>query len=164
MKIKTRTIVQAAVTAALYTALTLMVEPFAYGPIQFRISEALTVLPAVLPASIPGLFVGCLLANILGGFGAADIIFGSLATLLAGLATWLLRKRSILLPLPPVVFNGLIVGTYVYLLYDRTYPWTLTMLFIAVSEAVICYGLGLPLLALLKKNRAIREALHISIE
>ena len=65
---------------------------------------------------------------------------------------WLLRKRSLLLPLPPVVFNGLIVGSYVYLLYDKTYPWLLTMLFIAISEALVCYGLGLPLLSMIKKT------------
>jgi len=164
MKLQTRTVVQAAVIAAVYASLTLLVKPLAYGPIQFRISEALTVLPAVLPASIPGLFVGCILANFLGGFGLADIVLGSLATLLAGFATWLLRKRTFLLPLPPVLFNGIIVGTYVWFLYDNTYPWPLTMLFIAVSEAVICYGLGLPLLALVRKNRIIREALGISIE
>ncbi|NLW02152.1 MAG: QueT transporter family protein [Clostridiaceae bacterium] len=164
MKLKTRTVVQAAVIAAVYASLTLLIKPLAYGPIQFRISEVLTVLPAVLPASIPGLFVGCVLANFLGGFGMADIVFGSLATLLAGFSTWLLKKRTFLLPLPPVVFNGLIVGTYVYLLYDRTYPWPLTMLFIAISEAIICYCLGLPLIALVKKNRIISEALGISIE
>ena len=164
MRIKTRSIVQAAVIAAVYASLTLLIKPFAYGPIQFRISEALTVLPAVLPASIPGVFVGCVLANFLGGFGIVDIVLGSIATLLAGLSTWLLRKRTFLLPLPPVLFNGIIVGTYVWFLYDNTYPWPLTMLFIAVSEAVICYGLGLPLLALVRKNRIIREALNITIE
>jgi QueT transporter. len=164
MRIKTRTIVQAAVVAALYTALTLLVEPYAYGPIQFRISEALTVLPAILPSSIPGLVIGCLLSNFLGGYGMADIVFGTIATLLAGISTWYLRKHTFLVPLPPVVFNGLIVGTYIYLLYDKTYSWPLTMLFIAIAEAVICYGLGIPLLTLLKKNRAIREALHISID
>ena len=164
MRIKARSIVQAAVIAAVYASLTLLIKPFAYGPIQFRISEALTVLPAVLPASIPGVFVGCVLANFLGGFGIVDIVLGSIATLLAGLSTWLLRKRTFLLPLPPVVFNGLIVGSYVYLLYDRTYPWPLTMLFIAISEAIVCYGLGLPLLSLVRKNRIIREALNITIE
>jgi uncharacterized membrane protein len=164
MKLNTKTIVQAAVIAAVYASLTLLIKPLAYGPIQFRISEALTVLPAVLPASIPGVFIGCILANFLGGFGIADIVLGSLATLLAGFSTWLLRKRSLLMPLPPVIFNGLIVGSYVYLLYDKTYPWLLTMLFIAISEALVCYGLGLPLLSLIKKNRVIREVLDISID
>ncbi|HOK43314.1 MAG TPA: QueT transporter family protein [Thermoclostridium caenicola] len=164
MKLNTRTIVQAALIAAVYAAMTLLIKPLAYGPIQFRISEVLTVLPAVLPSAIPGVFIGCILANFIGGFGMVDIVFGSLATLLAGIFTWLLRKRRILLPLPPVVFNGLIVGTYVYLLYDKTYPLPLTMLFIAISEAIICYGLGLPMLSFIKKNRMIREALGISEE
>ena len=152
MKLKTRTVVQAAVIAAVYASLTLLIKPLAYGPIQFRISEVLTVLPAVLPASIPGLFVGCVLANFLGGFGMADIVFGSLATLLAGFSTWLLKKRTFLLPLPPVVFNGLIVGTYVYLLYDRTYPWPLTMLLSPFRKPLSVIALAFRLLPWSKKT------------
>ena len=98
MKLSAKTIVQAAVIAAVYASLTLLIKPLAYGPIQFRISEVLTVLPAVLPASIPGVFVGCILANFLGGFGIADIILGSLATLLAGFSTWLLRSAAFCCP------------------------------------------------------------------
>ncbi|HBR03598.1 MAG TPA: transporter [Ruminiclostridium sp.] len=160
MKFTTKKMVTAALIAALYTILTPPL-PFSFGPVQFRLAEALTVLPAILPASIPGLFVGCLLANILGGFGPIDIIFGSLATLLAAISTYLLRKERWLYPLPPVLFNGLIVGSYVYLLYDKTYPLVLTMLFIGISEFVLSYGLGLPLISLLKRNAAIRKNLGI---
>lgn len=164
MRISSKTIVQASLIAAIYAALTLLIQPLAYGPVQFRISEVFTVLPAVMPAAIPGVFIGCLLANFLGGYGMIDIVFGSLATLLAGISTWLLRKHKFLAPLPPVFFNATIVGSYVYWLFDQTYPWPVTMLSIALSEAVICYGLGLPLLSLIKRNKAIRKALGITME
>lgn len=157
MKSRSLYLIQAALIAAVYAALTIALGYLSFGPIQFRIAEALTVLPAILPASIPGLFVGCILANLLGGFGPVDIIFGSLATLIAALATYYLRKQRFIFPLPPAIFNGLIVGSYVYLLFDKTYPWILTILFIAISELVICYGLGLPLITFIKKNRFIRE-------
>ena len=93
-----------------------------------------------------------------------DIVFGSLATLLAGISTYLLRKKPLLYPLPPAIFNGLIVGTYVYILYDRTYPLALTMLFIAVSELILTYGLGLPLIAFIKKNPALVKMFDIKTD
>lgn len=161
MKISTKNLVLAALIAAIYTILTLFLQPFAYGPVQFRLAEALTVLPAILPASIPGLFIGCLLANILGGFGPIDIMFGSLATLLAAVSTYLLRKRKWLYPLPPVLFNALIVGYYVYILYDKTYSMPLTMLFIGISEATLSFGLGLPLITLIKSNASLRKSFGI---
>lgn len=159
---KARHIAQAALIAAIYATLTLLLEPIGYGPVQFRLAEALTVLPAIFPASIPGLFVGCILANWLGGFGIADIVFGSLATLLAGISTYLLRKHRFLFPLPPVIFNGIIVGTYVYLLYDKTYTLVLTMAFIAISEFMLSYGLGLPLVSFIRKNETLRRILDVN--
>lgn len=161
MKITTKFLVRAALIAAVYSTLTLILEPIGYGPVQFRLAEALTVFPAIMPASIPGLFVGCILANWLGGFGVADIVFGSLATLLAGISTYLLRNHKWLYPLPPVIFNGLIVGSYIYILYDKTYPLPLTMLFIAISEAVLSYGIGLSLISFIKKNKGLRSSLGI---
>lgn len=157
MKLTSKSIVLSGLIAAIYTTLTLILQPLGYGPIQFRLAEALTVFPAILPASIPGLTIGCFLANWLGGFGVADMVFGTLATLLAGICTYLLRNKSWLFPLPPVIFNGLIVGTYVYLLYDKTYTLPLTMLFIAISEAVLTYVLGLPLITLIRKNPALKQ-------
>ena len=151
MKITTKDLVYAATIAAVYATLTLLLEPIGYGPVQFRLSESLTVLPAILPSSIIGLFIGCILANLFGTFGIIDIVLGSLATLLAAISTYLLRKKPLLFPLPPAIFNGLIVGSYVYILYDRTYPLALTMLFIAISELILTYGLGLPLISFIKK-------------
>ncbi len=161
MKASNKFLVQAALLAAIYSALTIVLGSFGYGPIQFRIAEALTVLPAVMPSAIPGLFIGCILANWFGGFGMIDIIFGSLATLLAGFSTYLLRKYRFLFPLPPVIFNAIIVGAYVYILYDNSYSMALTMLFIGISEFIICYALGLPLISFIKKNRVLKNALGI---
>ena len=79
----TRSLCVSAVIAALYAALTLLLAPISYGPIQLRLSEALTLLPILLPEAVPALAIGCLLANILGGATIFDIIFGTLATLLA---------------------------------------------------------------------------------
>lgn len=159
MKSKTLYIVQAALIAAIYATITILLKPISFGPIQLRLSETLTLLPVILPSAIPGLFVGCLLANFLGGLGPIDIVLGSLATLMAAFSTYYLRKHKFLLALPPVIFNGLIVGAYVFLLYDKTYPMALTMIFIAASEFLICYGLGLPLLSLIRKNKLLRETL-----
>jgi len=161
MKFSVKFLIQAALLAAVYSVLTIVLGSFGYGPIQFRIAEALTVLPAVMPAAIPGLFIGCILANWLGGFGMIDIVFGSLATLLAALSTYFLRKHRFLFPLPPVLFNAVIVGSYVYLLYDNTYSMALTMIFIGLSELIICYGLGLPLISFIKKNRILKKVLEI---
>jgi uncharacterized membrane protein len=148
-------IVQAALIAALYTALTLMFIPLSFGHniFQIRISEALTVLPALVPSSIPGLFIGCLISNLIGGFGPVDIIFGSIATLLAAFFSRLLRKYPFLVPLPPVVFNALIVGSYLKFLYMKDIPLFASIGWVALGELLACYALGLPLLYLLKKSK-----------
>lgn len=162
MRSSPKFLVQSALIAAIYSVLTIILGSFGYGPIQFRIAEALTVLPAVMPAAIPGLFIGCILANWFGGFGIIDIVFGSLATLLAGISTYLLRKHRFLFPLPPVFFNAIIVGAYVYLLYDNSYSMAFTMLFIGISELIICYVLGLPLIGFIKKNSVLKKAFGIN--
>lgn len=101
---------QSAMIAAIYVVLTVILAPFSYGEVQVRVSEALTILPVFTPAAIPGLFVGCLISNILGGCILPDIIFGSIATLLGACFTYLLRNRNkFLAPLPPIISNILIV-------------------------------------------------------
>ena len=87
-------LVQSAMIAAIYVVLTIVFAPISFGQIQFRIAEALTILPAFTPAAIPGLFVGCLIGNILGGAILPDIIVGSMATLLGAIFTYLLRNRT----------------------------------------------------------------------
>ena len=145
----TRSLCVSAVIAALYAALTLLLAPISYGPIQLRLSEAMTLLPMVLPQAIPGLFVGCLIANLYTGM-LTDIIFGSLATLLAAVGTYLLRKKPLLAAACPVLANGLIVGTVLALSFNL--PLALTMAEVAIGEtgAVL---LGLLILSALKRAR-----------
>ena len=105
----THFLVQGAAIAAVYVVLTLVFAPLSFGEVQIRFSEALTVLPFFTPAAIPGLFVGCIIANLLGSAIPVDIIFGSIATLLAAVCTYLLRNHKIACTFPPVIFNMIIV-------------------------------------------------------
>ena len=145
MKFTAKTLVRAAMIAALYAALTLLFQPISYGPVQFRVSEALTILPVLTIDAVPGLFVGCLLANLLGGSLWYDVVFGSIATLLAALCTRRLRNRFWLAALMPVLFNGVIVGAVVHYCYAPVFPLPLSMLSVAAGEAVACLVVG-PLL------------------
>ena len=152
--------------AAMYAALTYAVSPIAYGEIQFRISEALTILPIFTPAAIPGLVVGCLIANIGSPMMAIDMIFGTLATLLAAISTYALRNVCIkgipiLAPLPPVIFNALIVGAEIAcftpegLFELSTFKFAVFLplaLSVGFGELVVCYALGLPLAVVIKKT------------
>ena len=98
-------IVRAALIAALYAALTLALYPISYGPVQFRVSEALTLLPVFMPEAIPGLFVGCLLANLIGSATIWDIVFGSLATLIAAVLTYATRRNRYIAAAWPVIYS-----------------------------------------------------------
>ena len=125
---------QAAVIAAIYVVLTIIFAPFSFGEVQVRISEALTVLPFFTPAAIPGLFVGCIIANLFGGAIPADIIFGSIATLLGALGTYALRKKSrFLAPLPPIIANTLIVPFVLYYGYGVNLPIPFMMLTVGIG-------------------------------
>ena len=132
----------AGLIAALYAALTLLLAPISYGQVQIRLSECLTLLPVLLPEAIPALTIGCLLANILGGCSVFDIVFGTLATLLAALFTRALRKRRMLAAAMPVLFNGLIVGAVVHYVYSPVVPLPLCMLSVAAGEVIPCFVLG----------------------
>ncbi|WP_038322016.1 QueT transporter family protein [Caproiciproducens sp. R1] len=152
---------QGAMIGAIYMVLTLLaaLANLAYGPVQFRFSEALTILPAFTPAAVPGLAVGCLLANIWSGYGAADMVFGTLATLLAAVCTRMVRNIRfknipVLAPLPPVLFNAVIIGLEIAILSTEGFSWAgfwAAALSVGAGELVICYGLGLPLAAALQK-------------
>ncbi len=146
-----KTLTRAAVIAALYAALTLLLAPISYGAMQVRVSEGLTLLPMLFPEAAPALFVGCLLANLLGGSALPDIVLGSLTTFAAALLTRRLRGDRILAALPPVVLNGLIVGALVHLLYTPEIPMALCMLYVAVGEAIACYVVGFLVLAAVKR-------------
>lgn len=146
-----KTLTRAAVIAALYAALTLLLAPISYGAMQVRVSEGLTLLPVLFPEAAPALFVGCLLANLLGGSALPDIVLGSLTTLVAALLTRRLRGNRMLAALPPVVLNGLIVGALVHLLYTPEIPMALCMLYVAVGEAIACYVVGFLVLAAVRR-------------
>ncbi len=138
-----------AAIAAVYAVLTYVLAPISYGPVQFRVAEALTLLPILIPEAIPGLFVGCLLANLLGGYGAADIIFGSLATLAAAILTYRLRKNRYMAALPPVIVNAVVIG--IMLNVVAGFELFTTMGYVALGQAGAVYILGLPLLKAMEK-------------
>lgn len=145
-------LVQAAMIAAVYVVLTFLFAPFSFGEIQVRISEALTILPIFTPAAIPGLFVGCLLGNFLGGAMIPDVIFGSAATLIGAVFTYLLRKQSrFLAPLPPIAANILIVPFVLRYAYGILLPIPFMMLTVGVGEIVSCGILGLLLAQVIGK-------------
>lgn len=169
-KITTGTLTRMALLAAVYATLTLFLAPISYGPFQLRISEALTVLPFFFPEAVFGLFVGCLLANIIGTFmgvslGMLDIIFGSLATLLAAYLTMKIgkarlsdpasaNKRMWLAPLPPVIVNAIVIGavlTYVFAPETGIAGFAIFAAEVGVGQIAACYGLGVPLMFGIKK-------------
>lgn len=150
-----------AMVAAIYTALTLLLQPISFGPLQCRISEALTVLPFLFPSTVWGLSVGCFVSNVIGGTGPLDVIFGTLATAAAGFCTAKVSSKW-LAPLWPVVFNALIIGavlakTVSQPAFASAFP--LFALEVGIGEAVSCFGLGLPLLLLLRKSPSLRRFL-----
>lgn len=148
---KLRKLTYGAVIAAVYAALTLVLAPISMGAVQCRISEALTVLPLFTPVAIPGLFIGCLLANIFIGGSVYDIVFGSLTTLLAAYLTRRYRHNKWLAMAFPVVLNAVVVGGYIGLFLDNSMAVWLCMVTVGLGQAIACYGLGLPLYNILKK-------------
>ena len=145
---------QAAMIAALYVVLTMVFAPFSFREIQVRVSEALTILPVFTPAAVPGLFVGCLLANLLGGAAVPDIIFGSLATLIGAFFTWKLRnKHPFLAPVPPILSNMLIIPFVLRYAYGVPMAIPLMMLTVGFGEVLSCGVLGILLYYALKKSQ-----------
>ncbi len=158
MHFNVRYLTKAAVVAALYAALTLAFQPISFGQVQFRIAEALTALPLLMPEAIPGLFVGCLIANLFGGGVLMDVILGSLATLTAALFTRKLRGKPPAALAMPVLLNGLVVGPVVYFFYvmgEGAFSLgalVFTCFTVALGEAVVVYTLGLGLFGALQKT------------
>ena len=149
-------IAHAAIIAALYVVLTLIANALGLAnyAIQVRFSEALTILPYFTPAAIPGLFVGCILSNLLTGCIPLDILFGSLATLLGAIFTYKMRKWKFLTPLPPILFNMLFIPpvlAYVYNFEGTLYYFAIT---VGIGEIISCGVLGIMLLLLLEKYKS----------
>lgn len=156
MKHNVRFLCHAALIAALYVALTFLAAllGLSSGAIQVRFSEALCVLPAFTSAAVPGLFVGCLLANLLTGCIAPDIIFGSLATLIGAIGAYFLRKNKWLVPLPTVVANTLIIPPILRFAYGAEGSLPYFALTVGIGEILSAYVLGLLLYAVLNKYKA----------
>ena len=153
-------ITQGAVIAALYVVLTTFVSAFdlASGAIQVRISEALTILPYFTPAAIPGLFIGCVVSNIIAGGVIWDVIFGSLATLIAAIATYLIRKGPApLAPIPPILANTLIIPFVLRYAYGLADAWWILFGGVFAGEVISCGVLGLILLYALKARRVFAD-------
>ena len=147
-------ITQAAVIAALYVVLVVVFNYISFGPIQFRVAEALTILPYFTPAAIPGLFIGCILANVIGGAVIWDIIFGSIATLIGAVFTYLLKNKSkFLAPLPPVLANTIIVPWVLKYAYGAEEMVWFMAVTVGIGEILACYVLGMILLFALNKVR-----------
>lgn len=152
-KNKIRFLSQAAAIAAIYVILTLLTNVFglANGVIQIRFSEALTVLPCIMPSAVPGLFIGCLISNTLTGAMVLDILFGSIATLIGAVFTYLLRKHKILAPIPPIVANTLIIPFVLSYVYNFDGSIWYFMLTVGIGEIISCGVLGYLLLSVFKR-------------
>lgn len=167
---KIRFITQAAVIAALYVVMTVFIAAIglASGSIQIRISEALCILPYFTPAAIPGLSIGCLIANLVTGAPIWDIVFGSLATLLGAVFTYLLKKHKFLCTLPPVIANALIIPPILIFAYGFGLPdglfngmdatwfvWLFNVVTVGFGEIISVCVLGSFLLRILERYRHI---------
>lgn len=153
MNKKVQFITQGAVIAAIYVVLVLIFDTFSFGPIQFRIAEMLTIMPYFTPAAIPGLFVGCLIANIIGGGLIWDIVFGSIATLIGAIGSYLVRKNKWLVPLPPIIANIVIVPFVLKYAYGYDGLLVYFMFTVGLSEIIVCGIIGMALLTVMAKNR-----------
>lgn len=170
---KTHRMVKVAMIAAIYTVLTLVIAPVAFGAIQFRVSEVLTILPAFTPLAIPGLTLGCALSNLIGALlginptGYIDALIGTSATLIASVLSYMIGKSSkpwvryAFVPLPPILANALIVGAEITVLFNAKEAFMVAFAANAVSvgvgELVVCYVLGIPLMVVLSKNNLYKK-------
>ena len=151
----TRNMTQGAMIAAIYVVLTVTLAPISYGPIQFRISEALCILPYFTPAAIPGLFIGCLLSNLIGTAALLDVVFGSLATLIGAVGSYALRRNKWLVCMPPILANTVIIPWVLRYAYGSPDLIPVAMATVGIGEIAAIGVLGNVLLHLLEKYRFI---------
>ena len=165
-KEKLQYITTAAIIAAVYAALTYFGAFFglSYGPIQLRFSEVLTILPVFTPAAIPGLTIGCFIANI-GSFNMIDMVFGTLATFLATVLTRILKDFKLkgipfLAFFPPVIINALIIGLEIAIFFLPEglswYGFVISALQVGTGQLIVCYALGIPFYLTVKKTKLIK--------
>lgn len=151
----TNYIVFSAAIAAIYTVLTMVFAPISFGPVQFRVSEALCILPFFTPAAIPGLFIGCLLSNLLCGAAALDVVFGSLATLIGAIGAYSVRRKKWLVCLPPILSNTIIIPWVLRFAYGSEDIIWYAMITVGIGEIMAIGVLGNFLLYLLNRNKNI---------
>ena len=157
-KMNVRMLTKLSIVAALYVAITLVLQPLSYGAIQFRVSEALMLLVIYNPLYGISLTLGCLIANIASSLGAVDIIFGTLATLLSCLIMFKI-KNVFVSSLIPAIVNGIVIGLELYFLWEV--PLWLGMIQVFVGEFVVCTLFGIPLFRAFEKNEAFMKQLEI---
>ncbi len=165
-KLSVRRLVRCAVIAAVYVVVCLVLAPFSYGAVQVRVAEALCLLPVFGAEYIIGVTLGCFLANLLGST-VIDVVFGTLATLLACLVTYKLRNvriKGLAIPasLPPVVFNMIIVGAFeITVFFSEGAPTAGAAVFNAVTvgigEVISCTVLGVALVKLIESNESLKK-------
>ncbi len=163
MRIGVKNVVRGAIIASVYIVLTLLAwgVNLASGLIQARFSEALCVLPFFTFDAVLGLFIGCLLANTITGAFIYDIIFGSMATLLAALCSYMLSRSHFakkhrtlakwLTPLPAVVVNAFVVGWLLKYVYGLSVSYAIACAYVGAGQIIACYGAGMPLMYLLDR-------------
>lgn len=134
-----RNLTIAGIIAAIYVALTL-INPMSFGNVQFRVSEALTVLPILLPQAVPGLFIGVVISNLFSPAGLIDVVVGSLATLIAAILTYRYRRNILAAMLSPVVINGLLIGAMLH--FALQFPLLPTIVSVAFGELLVVFILG----------------------
>ena len=157
--IKTKQLVTGGMIAAIYVVLTVLAAQFnlASGAIQVRFSEALTILPVFTVAAVPGLTIGCLLANLLTGLAVWDVVFGSVATLIGAVGTRLLKNKPLLAWIPPVLSNMAIIPVILIKVYAVPDAWWFLVLTVGAGEVLSCGVLGLLLWRSLKNIPALKE-------
>ena len=146
-----RFLAQAGIIAAVYVALVLIFAPISFGPIQFRVAEALTILPFFTPAAIPGVTIGCLIGNLIGMGEPLDIIFGTLATLIGAFGSYALRGNKWLVPLPPILANTIIIPWVLRFAYGEAKSIPYLMATVGLGEVLAIYVLGMILLLVLER-------------
>lgn len=144
-----------AVIAAVYVMLTALFQPISFGPVQFRISEALCILPYFTPAAVPGVFVGCLLSNLICGAAGLDIVFGSLATLIGAIGSYALRRQKWLVCVPPILANTVIIPWVLRFAYGSTDLIPLAMVTVGIGEVLAIGLLGNLLLHVLERYQGV---------
>ncbi|MCL2768075.1 MAG: QueT transporter family protein [Synergistaceae bacterium] len=151
---KVRDVAYGGVIAALYASITILFAPISFGEIQLRVSEALTLLPFYMPAAVPALFVGCIIANFIGGHGLWDVVFGSGATLFAA---WLSSRMPNLwlAAIPPVIVNMFVIGALLHFVLEI--PFLITAVWIGFGQAAACFAIGVPLMKLLEKYSILKK-------